>query len=88
MDRRKKAAKMETVVNAKGQITIPAKIRRDLDIEDGTRLQIRVDAVNRQIILTPIPHRLRGRYKGKGLIKSLMVEKEQESGIQYKKNRK
>jgi AbrB family looped-hinge helix DNA binding protein len=80
--RREKATKMETVVNAKGQITIPAKIRRQLGIRDGTYLHIDVNTVARQIILTPVTreyvHNLRGRYKGKGLMKSLMAEKKRE----------
>jgi len=43
-----------------------------------------VDEAKRQIILTPITrnfiHRLRGMYKGKGLLKSLMAEKRREKG--------
>jgi AbrB family looped-hinge helix DNA binding protein len=70
---------METVINAKGQIVIPSKIRKQLGIKDGTYLQIDVNAVTRQIILTPVTREfirsLRGKYKGKGLMKALMVEK-------------
>jgi AbrB family looped-hinge helix DNA binding protein len=70
---------METVANSKGQVVIPSRICRQLGIKDGTYLQIDVDAVTRQIILTPITreyiHSLRGRYRGKGLMKALMAEK-------------
>ena len=68
---------METIVNSKGQIIIPSKIRRQLGIKEGTYFQIDVD--NKRIILTPITrdysHSLRGKYKGKGLMKALMEVK-------------
>ena len=74
---------METVADSKGQIVIPARIRRQLRIKDGTYLQVEVNAVTRQIILTPITreyiHSLRGRYKGKGLMKALMADKRREN---------
>jgi AbrB family looped-hinge helix DNA binding protein len=76
---------METVANSKGQIVIPSKIRKQLGIKDGTYFQIDVDAITRQIILTPITreyiHNLRGRYKGKGLMKALATDKECERAI-------
>jgi AbrB family looped-hinge helix DNA binding protein len=77
---------METVVNSKGQILIPSTIRKQLGIKDGTYLQIDVDAVRRQIILTPVTgehvHSLRGKYKGKGLMKALMAEKKHVGELQ------
>lgn len=73
---------METIATSKGQVVIPSKIRKQLGIKDGTYLQIDVDAVTRQIILTPVTrefvHSLRGKYKGKGLMKALMAEKKRE----------
>ncbi|HLO28584.1 MAG TPA: AbrB/MazE/SpoVT family DNA-binding domain-containing protein [Anaerolineales bacterium] len=73
---------METVATSKGQIVIPSKIRKQLGIKDGTYLQIEVDAVTKQIILTPVTREyirsLRGKYKGKGLMKALMAEKKRE----------
>ena len=73
---------METVATSKGQVVIPAKIRKQLGIKDGTYLQIEVDAVTKQIILTPVTREyvrsLRGKYKGKGLMKALMVDKKRE----------
>jgi AbrB family looped-hinge helix DNA binding protein len=73
---------METVATSKGQIVIPSKIRKQLGIKDGTYLQIDVNAVTRQIILTPVTreyiHSLRGKYKGMGLMKSLMADKKRE----------
>ena len=73
---------METIVTSKGQVVIPSKICKQLGIKDGTYLQIDVDAVTKQIILTPVTreyiHSLRGKYKGKGLMKALMADKKQE----------
>jgi len=76
---------MKTVANSKGQIVIPSKIRKQLGIKDGTYFQIDVDVVTRHIILTPVTreyiHSLRGKYKGKGLMKALMADKERERVI-------
>lgn len=73
---------METVATVKGQIVIPSSVRRKFGIKEGTRIQIQVDEANQRIILTPITrefvNRLRGKYKGKGLLKSFMAEKKRE----------
>ncbi|MBN2116855.1 MAG: AbrB/MazE/SpoVT family DNA-binding domain-containing protein [Anaerolineales bacterium] len=73
---------METVATSKGQVVIPSKIRKQLGIKDGTYLQIDVNTDTRQIILTPVTREyirsLRGKYKGKGLMKALMAEKKRE----------
>ena len=70
---------METIMNSNGQIIIPVQIREQLGIKDGTYLQIDLNIVTRQIILTPITreyiHSLRGKYKGRGLMNSLIAEK-------------
>lgn len=75
---------METVTTSKGQVVIPAKIRRKLGIKEGTHIQIDLDEANKRIILTPVTREyvdgLRGKYKGKGLMKALKAEKEQEKG--------
>ncbi len=76
---------METVATSKGQVVIPSKIRKQLGIKDGTYLQIDVNSVTRQIILTPVTREyvrsLRGKYKGKGLMKALMSEKKREKEL-------
>jgi AbrB family looped-hinge helix DNA binding protein len=76
---------METVATSKGQVVIPSKIRKQLGIKDGTYLQIDVNAVTKQIILTPVTREyvrsLRGKYKGKGLMKALMAEKKRERDL-------
>ncbi len=72
---------METIATSKGQVVIPSKIRRQLGIKEGTRIQIEVDEHNR-LILTPVTREyiqsLRGKYKGKGLMKALIAEKNRE----------
>jgi AbrB family looped-hinge helix DNA binding protein len=72
----------ETYATVKGQVVIPVAVRRRLAIKEGTRIQIEVNEETRQIILTPITreyiHSLRGKYKGKGLLKALMAEKQRE----------
>ncbi len=73
---------METTVATKGRIIIPAEIRYKFGIEDKTRIRIQVDEANRRIVLTPLTrgyaNRLRGKYKGKPLMKALMTEKTRE----------
>ena len=73
---------METTATSKGQIVIPASIRRRLGIKEGTRIQIELKEEDREIVLTPITrdyvHSLRGRFRGKGLLKALMAEKKHE----------
>jgi AbrB family looped-hinge helix DNA binding protein len=73
---------METVATSKGQVVIPSKVRKQLGIKEGTYLQIDVDEVNKRLILTPVTreyiHSLRGKFKGKGLMKALIAEKKRE----------
>jgi AbrB family looped-hinge helix DNA binding protein len=73
---------METIATSKGQVVIPSKIRRQLGIREGTYFQIDVDNINKRIILTPVTREyvnsLRGKYKGKGLMKALMADKKRE----------
>ncbi len=76
---------METIITSKGRIVIPSSIRRRFGIKEGTRIHIEVNAKSNQIILKPITreyiHSLRGRFRGKGLLKSLMDEKKHEREI-------
>ncbi len=73
---------METTATRKGQVVIPSNVRRKLGIKEGTHFQIDVDEKAKKIIFTPITreyvHSLRGKYKGKGLLKALMAEKKRE----------
>ena len=73
---------MMTTSTIKGQIVIPSSLRRKFGIKEGTRIQIDTDEKTCHIILTPITREyifsLRGKYKGKGLLKVLMDEKQKE----------
>lgn len=73
---------METTATSKGQIVIPSSVRRKFGIKEGTRIQIEVDEKAQQIVLKPITreyiHSLRGKYRGKDLIKVLMTDKKRE----------
>ncbi len=73
---------METTATSKGQIVIPSSVRRKLGIKEGTRIQINLSDDEKEIILTPITreyvHSLRGKFKGKGLLKALMADKKKE----------
>ena len=73
---------METTATSKGQIVIPSSVRRKFGIKEGTRIQIEIDDEAKRIILKPITreyiHGLRGKYRGKGLLKALMAEKKRE----------
>lgn len=76
---------METTATSKGQIVIPSSIRRKLGIKEGTRIQIELKEDEREIVLKPITrdyiHSLRGKFRGKGLMKALMAEKKREREI-------
>ena len=76
---------MKTIATSKGQVVIPSKLRRRLGIREGTYIQIEVDEANKRLILTPVTreyvHSLRGKYKGKGLMKALMAEKNREKEL-------
>jgi AbrB family looped-hinge helix DNA binding protein len=73
---------MEITTSAKGQIVIPATVRRQLGIKEGTRIVVTVDEANKQIVLTPITreyiHSLRGKYKGRGMLAALEEERERD----------
>ena len=70
---------METRVTNRGRVTIPAVLRRHLRIKAGTRIEITMSENGREIIVKPITreyvHSLRGKYKGRGLLKALMSER-------------
>lgn len=58
---------METTATSKGQIVIPASVRRKFGIKEGTRIQIEVDEIAKEIILKPITREyvrsLRGKFR-------------------------
>jgi AbrB family looped-hinge helix DNA binding protein len=64
----------------KGQVVIPSWLRKQFDIEVGTRALVYSDGD--AIVLKPITHRhiknLRGSLKGSGVLKSLMDDRKRE----------
>ena len=76
---------VDTYMTVKGQIVIPSRIRRKLGMQQGTRIQVELDEPGQRIILVPITREyiqgLRGKYRGKGLLKALAAEKKRERDI-------
>ena len=74
---------METTATTKGQIVIPAEIRRKLGIKEGTRIRVELDEKAGQIVLKPITgesiSKLRGKYRGTGILKALKEDRKWES---------
>ncbi|MBK9528042.1 MAG: AbrB/MazE/SpoVT family DNA-binding domain-containing protein [Acidobacteria bacterium] len=70
---------METTATTKGQVVIPASVRRKLGIKTGTRIQVEIDEGNSQIILTPITREyiksMAGKFRGLSLVEDLMLER-------------
>jgi AbrB family looped-hinge helix DNA binding protein len=71
---------METRATTKGQIVIPAALRRKYHIQGGTRIQVYEE--KGQIVLRPVTRetiqRVRGLFKGSGAMKILREERESE----------
>ncbi len=70
---------METTATTKGQVVIPASVRRKLGIKTGTRIQVELDEDNAQIILTPITREyiksMAGKFRGLPLLEDLLRER-------------
>ena len=68
---------METYATIKGQIVIPASLRRKYNIKNGTKIIV-TDAGD-SIVLKPVTEQylknLQGSLKGKGGLKTLMDER-------------
>jgi AbrB family looped-hinge helix DNA binding protein len=75
----------ETTTTSKGQIVIPSSLRRKFGIKQGTRIEIDANEKEGVITLRPITreyvHSVRGRYKGRGLLKALMTDKKKERAL-------
>jgi AbrB family looped-hinge helix DNA binding protein len=71
---------METYATTKGQIVIPAPLRKKYGITEGTRIVITDNG--REIILRPITREylesLRGSLKGSGAIEVLLEERKKD----------
>ena len=76
--------KTETVLfTTKGQVVIPARFRRELQIEDGTKAAVTVTPDG--ILLRPITRSyirsLRGSLKGRGVMKAMMADRTKERDL-------
>lgn len=71
---------METYATIKGQIVIPASLRRKYGIKNGTK--IIVTDIGDAIVLKPVTEQylknLQGSLKGKGALKTLLEERRKE----------
>jgi len=77
----KNSSNNETVsFTVKGQVVIPRKIRREFEIEEGTRAIVQTTPEG--ILLKPITgkyiHSLRGKYKHLGLMKGLTESRKED----------
>ena len=74
-----RVVRMETTATTKGQVVIPASVRRKLGIKTGTRLTVEVDERKAQIILTPITREyitsMAGKFRELPLLKDLARER-------------
>lgn len=74
---------METYPTIKGQIVIPSSLRRKYGITTTTK--IRIFEENDRIVLQPITReyiqKLRGKFKGSGILRVLQEERERERDL-------
>lgn len=78
------ATRTETVLfTTKGQVVIPARFRREFQIEDGTRASVTITPEG--ILLRPITRAyiksLRGSLKGSGVMKAMMADRKKERDL-------
>jgi AbrB family looped-hinge helix DNA binding protein len=71
---------METYATIKGQVVIPARLRKKFNIKAGTKIHV-IEGED-EIILKPITRtfydKLRGSLKGKGVLKALAEDRARE----------
>ncbi len=64
----------------KGQVVIPRRLRKEFEIEEGTKAQVYEE--NGHIVLKPITAKfiksLRGSLKGAGVMKAMMEDRKRE----------
>jgi AbrB family looped-hinge helix DNA binding protein len=75
------ATKAESVYfSIKGQVVIPRRLRKEFEIEEGTRAY--VEATPEGILIKPVTTKfirsLRGSLKGKGVMKAMMADRKAE----------
>ena len=77
----KKTHKSDTICfTVKGQVVIPCRLRKEFEIDEGTRAQVYAEGDH--IVLRPITPKylrsLRGSLKGAGVLKALMADRKRE----------
>lgn len=75
---------VETVqFTTKGQVVIPARFRREFQIEEGTKASVIITPEG--ILLRPITRSyiksLRGSLKGRGVMKSMLADRKTERAL-------
>ena len=75
------ATKTETVYfSVKGQVVIPRRLRKEFEIEEGTRAY--VQSTPQGILIKPVTPKfirgLRGSLKGKGVLKAMVEDRQRE----------
>jgi AbrB family looped-hinge helix DNA binding protein len=75
------AIKAESVYfSVKGQVVIPRRLRKEFEIEEGTRAY--VESTPEGILIKPVTAKfirsLRGSLKGKGVMKAMMEDRKAE----------
>jgi AbrB family looped-hinge helix DNA binding protein len=75
------ATKVESVYfSVKGQVVIPRRLRKEFEIEEGTRAY--VESTPEGILLKPVTAKfirgLRGSLKGRGVMKAMMEDRKRE----------
>jgi AbrB family looped-hinge helix DNA binding protein len=78
------ATRTDTVYfSAKGQVVIPRWLRKEFEIEEGTRACVR--ATPQGILLKPVTRAyirsLRGSLKGRGVMKALLKDRKREKEL-------
>ena len=80
----KTATKADTVYfSVKGQVVIPRWLRREFEIEEGTRAYVR--STPQGILIKPVTRTyirsLRGSLKGSGVMKALLEDRKREKEL-------
>jgi AbrB family looped-hinge helix DNA binding protein len=78
------ATKPETVCfSIKGQVVIPSRLRKEFEIEEGTKAY--VESTPEGILIRPLTTKhirsLRGSLKGSGVMKALMEDRKRERAL-------
>ena len=71
---------MDVKLNSRGQIVIPIEMRKKYGIKAGTQIAFidEGEYIRLQPLTPEYVHSLRGKYRGKGLLKALMADRQRE----------